>query len=219
MGSISYLNHCLKRLGARHVIYFRAVTSVAGQLFWVVILYLLSELLIWSLSLALRLARSEYFSTILGMVVVFLSMSLLHQICETSDEFYHLRIKSKASLRYLAMSRLGQALTGRKGRLYQQEPRTGFPSASRGHQSEGDTRRKGDWCSHWKFWCDLLISSGSVPFCHYSLTVISISYSSYQPNFLASSLCTSMGFLSRRLPSPRRLASQRGNRKTTNIWP
>ncbi|KAL2753023.1 hypothetical protein ACRALDRAFT_2112518 [Sodiomyces alcalophilus JCM 7366] len=73
----------------------RAAAGVAGQLFWVVVLYLLSELLIWSISIALRQAALEYFKTIFGMVVVFLSMTLLNQVCKTSDEFYHLRIKSK----------------------------------------------------------------------------------------------------------------------------
>ncbi|ROT38142.1 hypothetical protein SODALDRAFT_400415 [Sodiomyces alkalinus F11] len=97
MGAVTYPNGCLRQLGARMACapYLHGVAGVVNELFWVVIIYLFSELLIWSLSLALRLAALEYFSAIFSMVVVFLFMTLLHQVCKTSDEFYHLRVKSK----------------------------------------------------------------------------------------------------------------------------
>ncbi|KAM0276804.1 hypothetical protein ACHAQH_006393 [Verticillium albo-atrum] len=54
-----------------------------------------SELLIWCLSLALRLIHFQFLSAILGMLVVFLVMTTLSKGFPSTERFYLKRIKSK----------------------------------------------------------------------------------------------------------------------------
>ncbi|TID01566.1 hypothetical protein CH35J_004852 [Colletotrichum higginsianum] len=66
-----------------------------GEIFWIVVIYIASELLIWCLSLALRLAGLQFLSSILGMLLVFASMVSISQLRPGSDGFYRRNIKSK----------------------------------------------------------------------------------------------------------------------------
>ncbi|CCF36039.1 hypothetical protein CH063_07692 [Colletotrichum higginsianum] len=73
----------------------RTVLRRMGEIFWIVVIYIASELLIWCLSLALRLAGLQFLSSILGMLLVFASMVSISQLRPGSDGFYRRNIKSK----------------------------------------------------------------------------------------------------------------------------
>ncbi|KAM5351068.1 hypothetical protein ACJ41O_003791 [Fusarium nematophilum] len=63
--------------------------------FWVVVIYLASELVIWGLSRALALAQLEFFSSIFGMVLTFGLMAVAYLWLPSVDEVYQKHIKSK----------------------------------------------------------------------------------------------------------------------------
>ncbi|KAF9875256.1 hypothetical protein CkaCkLH20_07076 [Colletotrichum karsti] len=73
----------------------RSVARRVGVIVWVAVIYLTSELLVWSLSMGLRLAGLQFLSSIAGMILVLASMVALQQVCSGSDVFYHRNIKSK----------------------------------------------------------------------------------------------------------------------------
>ncbi|KAH7329519.1 hypothetical protein B0I35DRAFT_474113 [Stachybotrys elegans] len=59
------------------------------------LLYLLSQLIIWGLSLALRAMGFEYFATLLGMLVIFVLMSVAHAINPLIDTLYAIWLKDR----------------------------------------------------------------------------------------------------------------------------
>lgn len=65
------------------------------DIFWVGVIYLASELLIWSLFLGLYEVRLDYLSPIIGMAVVFCFMFAISYPCPGSESFYHRHIKYK----------------------------------------------------------------------------------------------------------------------------
>ncbi|KAM0324421.1 hypothetical protein ACHAQA_008203 [Verticillium albo-atrum] len=69
--------------------------QVVGHTFWVVIICLLSQLLIWCLSLGLRHMGLPFLSAIVGMVLVFAFMATLNKFCSSTESFYTKRIKPK----------------------------------------------------------------------------------------------------------------------------
>ncbi|OHE95022.1 hypothetical protein CORC01_09679 [Colletotrichum orchidophilum] len=73
----------------------RIIFRGMGDILWVGVIYLASQMLIWGLSLALKSARLQFLSSILGMTLVFGSMVLISQLCPRSDGFYHRHIKCK----------------------------------------------------------------------------------------------------------------------------
>ncbi|KAJ6790433.1 hypothetical protein PWT90_03011 [Aphanocladium album] len=66
----------------------RGIASIA-------VIYLVSELLIWGLSLALAPAKLEFFSSVFGMLLVFLTMMVGCVALPKLDGFYEAHIKSK----------------------------------------------------------------------------------------------------------------------------
>ncbi|PNY26330.1 Uncharacterized protein TCAP_03736 [Tolypocladium capitatum] len=64
------------------------------DLLWLVIIYLASELAIWGLSRALAMAGLEFFASILGMLLVFSSMTVAGRLCRSYDKFYNEQIRS-----------------------------------------------------------------------------------------------------------------------------
>ncbi|OHW99684.1 hypothetical protein CSPAE12_01585 [Colletotrichum incanum] len=73
----------------------RPVLQRMGSIFWVAIIYLASELLVWGLALALRSVGLQFLSSIFGMILVFAFMVSISQLCPGSDGFYHRNVKSK----------------------------------------------------------------------------------------------------------------------------
>ncbi|GJC89436.1 hypothetical protein ColLi_12274 [Colletotrichum liriopes] len=69
-----------------------------GDIFWVAVIYLASELLIWALTFALSPVELQFLSSISGMVLVFAFMVSVSQLCPGSDGFYHRNVKSKVRL-------------------------------------------------------------------------------------------------------------------------
>lgn len=69
---------------------FLHLISIAG-------LYLASELLVWALSLALTQINFQFFSSILGMIVIFSSATLVGLFCKDFESFHHIWIKPKVS--------------------------------------------------------------------------------------------------------------------------
>uniref|UniRef100_L2FSD1 LrgB-like protein n=1 Tax=Colletotrichum fructicola (strain Nara gc5) TaxID=1213859 RepID=L2FSD1_COLFN len=74
---------------------WRSVVRRVGVVAWVGVIYLTSELLVWSLSLALRPVGLQFLSSIAGMALVFAAMVVLQTVCPGADGFYHRNIKSK----------------------------------------------------------------------------------------------------------------------------
>lgn len=74
-----------------------SATRKLGEIFWVIAICVLSEILIWCLSLALRLIDIQFLSAIVGMVMVFVFMLALSRFCDSTERFYMTRIKSKVS--------------------------------------------------------------------------------------------------------------------------
>ncbi|KAK1494913.1 hypothetical protein CABS01_11141 [Colletotrichum abscissum] len=73
----------------------RLIRQRMRDIFWVGVIYLASELLIWSLFLGLYEVRLDYLSPIIGMVVVFCFMFAISYLCPESESFYHRHIKYK----------------------------------------------------------------------------------------------------------------------------
>ncbi|POR32462.1 Uncharacterized protein TPAR_07336 [Tolypocladium paradoxum] len=70
---------------------------VVVDLLWVVIIYLASELAVWGLSRALAPASLEFFASILGMLLVFSSMTVAGWLCRSYDRLYNEQIRSKVN--------------------------------------------------------------------------------------------------------------------------
>ena len=85
----------------RALIYLR---DSASKLFWVVVMFLVCELLIWGIYTALHLAGVEFLSSIVGMVVVFLAMLLLARLAPRSEVLYGKYVKAKVCPQILASS-------------------------------------------------------------------------------------------------------------------
>lgn len=66
-----------------------------GEIFWVGVMFLLSQVLIWGLHLVLRPAGLEFLSSILGMMLVFLAMEILNKLCNGTTRFYKDHVKPK----------------------------------------------------------------------------------------------------------------------------
>ncbi|KAM0414678.1 hypothetical protein ACHAPT_013481 [Fusarium lateritium] len=76
----------------------RRLTAVAMSVLdfgWVVIIYLMSELIIWALSRALAPAHLEFFSSIFGMALTFVLMAMAYLCSPSVDEMYQKHIKTK----------------------------------------------------------------------------------------------------------------------------
>ncbi|KAJ3469504.1 hypothetical protein MRS44_003569 [Fusarium solani] len=76
----------------------RRLTAIATGVLdfgWVVIIYLMSELIIWGLSRALAPAHLEFFSSIFGMALTFVLMAVAYLCSPCVDEMYHKHIKAK----------------------------------------------------------------------------------------------------------------------------
>ncbi|KAK1721407.1 uncharacterized protein BDZ83DRAFT_583768 [Colletotrichum acutatum] len=73
----------------------RLIRQRMRDIFWVGVIYLASELLIWSLFLGLYEYRLDYLSPIIGMVVVLCFMFAISCLCPRSESFYHRHIKCK----------------------------------------------------------------------------------------------------------------------------
>ncbi|KAL7819473.1 hypothetical protein V8C44DRAFT_139201 [Trichoderma aethiopicum] len=71
-----------------------AVAESAGYLL-VAVICLASELLIWGLSRTLAAARLEFFSTIVGMVLVFALSTACWVVCKRTDDFYRRWLKAR----------------------------------------------------------------------------------------------------------------------------
>lgn len=74
---------------------FRAAITEITAILYVLVLFLASELIIWGISLALAPAKIEYFSSILGMVLVFAIMTGITTVLPSSDPFYQQMMKPK----------------------------------------------------------------------------------------------------------------------------
>lgn len=74
-----------------------AITHKATQLLIVTFIYLLSELLIWGISRVLAGVGCEFFSSIIGMVLVFVITSILDSQVPVVDGFYRAYVKPLVS--------------------------------------------------------------------------------------------------------------------------
>lgn len=72
-----------------------SVIRRTGEIFWVGVMFLLSQVLIWGLHLVLRPAGLEFLSSILGMMLVFLAMEILNKLCNGTSRFYKDHVKPK----------------------------------------------------------------------------------------------------------------------------
>lgn len=63
----------------------------------IAVFYLVSQLLIWGLSRGLAPAKLEFFSSVFGMLLVFVAMMIARPFFPEIDEFYEKHIKSKVS--------------------------------------------------------------------------------------------------------------------------
>lgn len=63
----------------------------------IAVIYLVSQLLIWGLSRALAPAKLEFFSSVFGMLLVFVVMMIACPLLPKVDGFYEKHIKSKVS--------------------------------------------------------------------------------------------------------------------------
>ncbi|KAF4968412.1 hypothetical protein FSARC_4209 [Fusarium sarcochroum] len=79
-------------------IWRRRLITVANSILefgWVVVIYLMSELIIWGLSRALAPVSLEFFSSIFGMILTFCFMAAAYLCCAGVDGVYQRHIKSK----------------------------------------------------------------------------------------------------------------------------
>lgn len=83
-----------------------AVAEGAGYLL-VAIVCLASELLIWGLSRTLAAARLEFFSTIVGMALVFALSTACWVVWKRTDGFYRRWLKARVRDAQLVMALLG----------------------------------------------------------------------------------------------------------------
>ena len=67
------------------------------MLFCVTLLYVASELVIWGISCLLYPVNCEYFSSILGMTVVFLSTTMIVRYLDCVDALYQKHLKPLVS--------------------------------------------------------------------------------------------------------------------------
>ncbi|KAG7112601.1 hypothetical protein HYQ45_017245 [Verticillium longisporum] len=74
-----------------------SATRKLGEIFWVIAICVLSEILIWCLSLALRLIDIQFLSAIVGMVMVKQKYERDSSKTDSTERFYMTRIKSKVS--------------------------------------------------------------------------------------------------------------------------
>jgi hypothetical protein len=74
---------------------FITVASNVLEFGWVVVVYLMSELIIWGLSRALAPVHLEFFSSIFGMVLTFCFMAAAYFCFADVDGVYRRHIKSK----------------------------------------------------------------------------------------------------------------------------
>jgi hypothetical protein len=73
------------------------VASNVLEFGWVVVIYLMSELIIWGLSRALAPVNLEFFSSIFGMILTFCCMAVAYLCFSGVDDVYQRHIKSKVS--------------------------------------------------------------------------------------------------------------------------
>ncbi|KAM0546400.1 hypothetical protein ACHAPJ_010867 [Fusarium lateritium] len=76
----------------------RRLITIASSILefgWVVVIYLMSELIIWGLSRALAPVSLEFFSSIFGMILTFCFMAAAYFCCAGVDGIYQRHIKSK----------------------------------------------------------------------------------------------------------------------------
>ncbi|KAF4342314.1 hypothetical protein FBEOM_3721 [Fusarium beomiforme] len=74
---------------------FITVASTLLEFGWVVVMYLMSELIIWGFSRALAPVHLEFFSSIFGMALTFGFMAAVHVCFADVDDAYRRHIKSK----------------------------------------------------------------------------------------------------------------------------
>lgn len=77
------------------------ITTNVLEFGWVVVIYLMSELIIWGLSRALAPVELEFFSSIFGMVLTFCCMALAYLCFAGVDDVYRRYIKSKVWMKWL----------------------------------------------------------------------------------------------------------------------
>ena len=76
----------------------RVLKGIFVHLVVIACLYLASELLVWALSLALSQINFRFFSSILGMIVIFTSATLVSLLWKDFESFHHLWVKQKVSI-------------------------------------------------------------------------------------------------------------------------
>jgi hypothetical protein len=74
---------------------FRGVHNGLVELVGVGLLYLACEALVWGLSQALRPAQEHFPSSVIGMILIFISMCLLQSIWAVTGDVYERWIRSK----------------------------------------------------------------------------------------------------------------------------
>lgn len=104
------------------------------DLLWVVIIYLASELAIWGLSRALAPADLEFFSSVVGMLLVFSSMTVAGWLCRSYDKLYNEQIRSKV-VAFSVSSGWAHADT-HLDQLHKCPPRSGLPHTDRHDEPE-----------------------------------------------------------------------------------
>lgn len=72
----------------------KALSSVVWLLS-IITIYLASELLIWGLSRVCAPVNLQFFASTLGMILLFLFMTVSHYFIPSTEDFYHRRIKEK----------------------------------------------------------------------------------------------------------------------------
>ena len=77
--------------------HLKAIVAKMIELAWAMIIYLMSELTIWGISLVLAPIKIQFFSSIIGMIFVFLITTGLYFWRRSCDHIYHKSIKSKVS--------------------------------------------------------------------------------------------------------------------------
>lgn len=77
------------------------ITTNVLEFGWVVVIYLMSELIILGLSRALAPVELEFFSSIFGMVLTFCCMALAYLCFAGVDDLYRRYIKSKVWMKWL----------------------------------------------------------------------------------------------------------------------
>ena len=68
-----------------------------SHVLWVIVIYLVSEIMIWGLSRALAPLKLEFFASIVGMVVLFILMTSTYLLSRWADRWYRDHVKAKVS--------------------------------------------------------------------------------------------------------------------------